>query len=171
MITEREFIKCVPNLIFGIRAQSDGVLIQTTNDYYKIMLQLLRRIPPEAMILYGVISKEMKQLLEDDYDQLVISSTLDLNQQRQLTLMNVSGEDFFKTSINLTPQIKKIVSYLMRTFLLSHCKIIAIKRTADTQELGKYILVLDDQYSATTMEKLNIPFDSLQKINQLPTIK
>ena len=123
------------------------------------------------MTLYGLISKETKQLLEDNYDQLVIDNTLDLNQLHHITLMNVSDKDFFKTSINLTPQIKKIVSYLMRTFLLSHCKIIAIKRTADTQELGKYILVLDDQYSATTMEKLNIPFDSLQKINQLPTIK
>ena len=50
--------------------------------------------------------KETKQLLKNNYAQLSISNTIDLKQQRQLTLMNVSGKDFFAISINLTPQIK-----------------------------------------------------------------
>ena len=83
------------------------------------------------MTLYGLISKETKQLLEDNYDQLVIDNTLDLNQLHHITLMNVSDKDFFKTSINLTPQIKELVLYSIRTFLLSHCKIMAIERAAE----------------------------------------
>ena len=123
------------------------------------------------MTPYGVILKELKQLLEDGYDQLFISNTLDLNQQGQIMRMNVFSEDFFKSSINLTLQLKESVSYPIRTFLLNHCKIMVIKYTADTKELGKSILILDDQCYATAMEKLSKIFDSLQKINQLPTMK
>ena len=73
--------------------------------------------------------------------------------------MNISGEDFFKTSINLTPKLKDSVSYQIR----SHCKIMVIKPTVDTQELRKYILILDNQYYAPAIEKLGKLFDYLQK--------
>ena len=88
------------------KALSDSALFQTTYNYYKIALQLLGIIPPETMTLYGELLKEMKQLLEDNYDQLVISNIINLKQQRLITLINVSGEDFFKISINLTPKSK-----------------------------------------------------------------
>ena len=60
LIMEKEFIKCVPNLIFGNKAQSNGVLVQTTNNCYMIVLQLLGRIPPKVMTPYSLISKEIK---------------------------------------------------------------------------------------------------------------
>ena len=113
----------------------------------------------------------MKQILRDaNYDQLIISNQVDLNQQRRITLMNVS-EDFFETSINIAPKIKDSLLYPIRTFLNSHCKVMAVERIEDKRKLGKYILILDDQDYPSAIEKLSKLFDSLQKKNQLPTIK
>ena len=44
LIKAEEFIRCIPNLFYGTIAQSDGILIQTTNNYYKNTLNLLGMI-------------------------------------------------------------------------------------------------------------------------------
>ena len=63
-------------------------------------------IPLAAMLLYNVISKEIKQVLGvENYDKLITSNQVKLNQQRQITLVNV-GEGFFKIPINIAQNIK-----------------------------------------------------------------
>ena len=59
------------------------------------------------MTPYSLIPKGMKQLLEEDYGQLITNNTIDLNQPCQITLIHVSGEDFFNTEINLTPKLPR----------------------------------------------------------------
>ena len=107
------------------------------------------------MTPYGLISKEMKQLLGDNYNQWITNNTLNLNQQRQITLTRVSGENFFNKLISLTPQTEGSVSFTIKIFLLSYYKIMAIERTADTKEFRKYvILILDNKYYIMGMKNL-----------------
>lgn len=68
------------------------------------------------MTSYCLILKGMKQLLGDNYDQLITNNTLDLNQQQQITFVRVSGEDFFNTDINLTPNSPGSISFLIKKY-------------------------------------------------------
>ena len=141
LIKAEQIIRCIPNKFFGTRAQSDGVLIQTTNNYCQYALNLLGMVSSEKMLLYNVISKEMKQVLrEDDYDRLITSNQVELNQQRQITFVNVA-EGFFETSINIAPNIKDSQPYPIRMFIHGRCKIMAIERTRDSHKLRKWILI------------------------------
>mmetsp|Transcript_30991 Transcript_30991/g.35146 ORF Transcript_30991/g.35146 Transcript_30991/m.35146 type:complete len:138 (-) Transcript_30991:34-447(-) len=108
------------------------------------------------MLPYSVISKEMKQILREvDYDQLITGNQVVFNQQQQIILMSLA-EDFFETSINITSRIKDSVLYPIRTFLQSHCKVMAIKCTGDSHEFGKWILILDDKDYPPAMEEWKI---------------
>ena len=55
LIKVERFTRCIPNQFIGTRAQSDGVLIQTTNNYYKYALNLLGMISSEGMLPYNLI--------------------------------------------------------------------------------------------------------------------
>ena len=73
-IKEEKVIQCISNQFSRTRAQNEGVLIQTTNNYYKYTLNLLRTISSAVILSYNLISMEMKQVLEEEtYDKLVSS--------------------------------------------------------------------------------------------------
>ena len=100
--------------------------------------QLMGKLLSNAMRPYKAIPKGLDKLLGDNnYDKLVTGNALDLNQQSAITLINASGPVFFGTLINLTQTVDSSISIPIRVFLHQQCKVMVIKRTIDTPELGK----------------------------------
>ena len=127
----------------------------------------------DAIGPYKVIPKGLDRLLGDsnNYNKLVTGNTLGLNQQRAITLINVSDPDFFSTAINLTPKVDGSISIPISVFFHQHCKVMAIKRTTNTPELGIFILITNDAKYPLSIKKLDKLFKFIQKTPIINTIK
>ena len=72
--------------------------------------------------------------------------------------------------IDLALKVKDSLSMPISVFLTLYCKVITIKRTPDTPDSGKCILITDDVNYPTANRKLGKLFEHIQKTPIIPTM-
>ena len=108
--------------------------------------------PPNSILDYYIVRSKMmnKALDPETYDKLILQNQGDVNNQGHIVLMNI-GVVFYETYVNFAKNTKNSKSILIRQFLYGLCKVLAIEPTSDTEDLGKWILIVhNDNYSDAT---------------------
>ena len=107
----------------------------------------------------------------DFYDTLVLRHQDKVNKQGHIVLMNI-GVDLFETQVNFTKNISTSVSTSIRKFLYGTGKDLAIEQTVDTEDLGKYIVIVNNKDHPHTIKKIGELLAYLYKEKDtLPTMK
>lgn len=105
------------------------------------------------------------ELSYEYYDNLLIQNNVQINKKRAINLINIGDTNLFGIKINQTQEIQGSVATMMHQFLHQQCKAILVEQTRDTEEKGKYLLVVYDKGVTATKTKLGTVFDNYK--NQL----
>ena len=66
-IKDKNFIQCTSKRIYGTKAIGEGISIQTTNNNFGLVVQLLKMIPPNSTSQYYIVrSKMMRKAMNPD---------------------------------------------------------------------------------------------------------
>ena len=80
----------------------------------------------------------------DLYDKLILQHQDEVNKQGNIVLMNIEA-DPFETQVYFNKHIPTSVSTSIRKFLYGPGKVLAIKQKVDTEDLGKYIVIVNNK--------------------------
>ena len=150
-----KFITCTLKRIYGIKAVTEAIAIRTTNNNYGQVLRLLSLIPEKIGSQYLIRSKNLKKMLnKGGYDKLLRRQTEIVNNQGIMVLMNVDSE-FFDIELNFTPLIEGSKTITISKFLTTTGRVVAIETTSDTEELGKFILIVNNKDYDFTKSKVD----------------
>ena len=85
---------------------------------------------------------------------MIRRQTESVNNQGIMVLMNVDSE-FFDIELNFHPLIKGSQTITISNFLTKIGRVVAIEKTSDTEELGKFILIVHKKDYDFTRSKVD----------------
>ena len=77
-----------------------------------------------------------------------------MNKEGHIVLMN-TGMGFYETQVNFTKNTKNSKSIMIRKFLYGHFKVLAIEPTSNTKDLGKWVLIVNNNNYSHATSKLD----------------
>ena len=114
-------------------------------------MRLIEILLPDLISHYYIVrSKMMKKAMNPDfYNRLILQHQDEVNRQGLIVLMNI-GADLFETQVNFAKHTPNSVLISIRKFLYEPEKVLAIEKTSDMEDLGKYMLIVcNKDYSHT----------------------
>ena len=140
-----KFIICTSKKMYGTNAVTEAIVIRTTNNNYGLALRLLGMISNKIEPHYVIRPKTLKkQLNNGGWDQLLRRHQGNGNNQSIMDLRKIDNK-FFDIKINFQPLVENSQSITIRKFLTTIGRVVAIEPTSDTEELGKYIMIVKNK--------------------------
>ena len=154
-IKGEKFIQCTSKRIYQSKVTREGIAILTTNNNYGPVVRLLKMLPQNSILQYYVVrSKMMKKAMNpESYDKLILRHQGEVNKQGYIVPMNV-GVDFYEIQVNFVKNTPNSMTLSIRKFLYGQGKCLAIEPTSDTKDLGKYIMIVNNNNYSHTSKKL-----------------
>ena len=119
-------------------------------------MRLIGMLQPNAISnYYQIRSKRLKKQTNlYFYDKLILRHQDEVNKKEHIVLMNI-GTDLFETQVNFDKHIPNSVSTTVGKFLNGSVKVLAIEQTMDTEDLGKYILLVTNKNHPDIIKRIN----------------
>ena len=150
-----KFIQCTSKKIYRTNAVVEATVIRTTNNDFGPVLRLLGMISYNISPHYVIRPKSLEKALENGgWDKLIRRYQVAVNKQRNIDIMN-TDDKFFDTEVNFQLMVKNLKSITIKKFPTTIGRILAIKPTSDTKDLGKFILIVNNKDYAHATTKID----------------
>ena len=106
-------------------------------------------LPPSSLLkYYEIILKATKQALKSKtFDNLIIRHQSIVSHQRHIVFINIA-DGFYEALVNVADKVPNSKAILIKHFIHRYCKVLGIEPTGNSQHLGKWILLVNnDDYS------------------------
>ena len=87
------------------------------------------------------------------YDRMIHLYQDEVNKQGYIELTNIDV-NLFETQMNFVQKNPNSVSITVRKFLQGPGKVLAIEQTIDTEESGKYLLIISNKDHSHSIKKI-----------------